>query len=134
MESAFGIEHGDISKGLPRAVKNGGGGGLGSMMRLKNSAGKSAGKLKAHPGFSDSHRGNLKYLSDSEIKRGKDAKGVVDQIKFEEHMKNGYQSRGIRASLLNEDSVARRRGYKTGRTSGLARGYRGRVNEMKPLP
>lgn len=43
MQSAFGVEHGEISKGLPRAVADGGGGEIGALMRAKHKAGAKAG-------------------------------------------------------------------------------------------
>lgn len=134
MDSAFGIDHGDVSKGLPRAVKNGQGGMVGALMRMKNSAGKSASKLSGMKAYSESHAGSLKYLKDSEIKRGKSIKPVVEDAKFHAKHNTAYKSREIRARLLNEDSAARRAGFKTGKSSGLDRGYRGRVNPMKELP
>ena len=141
MESAFGVEHGEISKGLPSAVKRGGGGTYGSLMRLKNKAGKSAAQLKGHPGFSDTHRESLKYLGDSEIKRVKSVKPVLDSMQSERRVAqhgpigSGGATRRLRAELLNEDSAARRRGFKTGKSSALDRHYRGRVGDkMTPLP
>jgi hypothetical protein len=136
MDSAFGIDHGDVSKGLPRAVQNGQGKMLGSLMRIKNSAGKSAAKLNASPAYSDQHASSLKYLKDSEIKRGKQAKEAVEDVKFDEHMKHGYKTRGIRARLLNDTGETRRNGYKSlAANSGVHNGFRGRVgNKMKELP
>lgn len=134
MISAFGIEHGEISKGLPSAVRAGGGGLVGSFMRMKNSAGRSAGKLLGHPGYSDTHRSSLKYLAESEKKRGQQIKGVTDDLKFDAKHKTAYKSREIRAGLLNADSKARRQGYKTGKSSALDRHYRGRVGPMERLP
>lgn len=138
MLSAFGVEHGEFSKGLPSAVKTGGGGTRGSFMRMKNSAGKSAATLKGHPGYSDSHRENLKYLANLEIERGKQAKSVIpdlDRTRRVDQNVTGKASRRLRAGLLNEDSSARRRGFKTGKSSALDRHYRGRVsNPMTPLP
>jgi hypothetical protein len=47
MESAFGIEHGEIAKGLPSAVKAGGGGAFGALRREANVQGKFASTHRA---------------------------------------------------------------------------------------
>jgi hypothetical protein len=44
MRSAFGVDHGEISKGLPSAVKAGGGGRYGKLMRHKNALGQAGAK------------------------------------------------------------------------------------------
>lgn len=118
--SAFGIEHGEITKGLPRAVKEGGGGTYGSLMRLKNTRGKQGAMYSTMRGQA--------------IAGGRQFKEGMKQAQVEHRVRNPAKSRGIRARLLNEDSTSRRRGFKTGKSSALDRHYRGRVNEMKDLP
>lgn len=120
--SAFGVDHGEFSKGLPRAVREGGGGHIGGVMRLKNQAGKQAARLPE----------GYRKLS---IQGGKAAKAWHESNMLNARVRQPNKTRRLRAELLNEDSAARRKGYKTGKTSGLDRGYRGRVsNKMENLP
>lgn len=130
MESAWGIEHGEVSKGLPRAVKNGGGGGYGSLLRLKNKAGQQGAKYgKLLPNMRSMGKEQGKQLKEG-VKH-EQMMGRVNQ----RGLGNNQGTRGIRAGLLNEDSAARRAGFKTGKSSALDRHYRGRVSSsMKDLP
>ena len=130
MISPFGVDHGDeVSKGLPSSVKSGGGGRHGSMLRLKNQAGKNAAKFKSVGRESGA---NL------QIGAGKQLKAVTDDAIFRSRIDQdmaGKGARRMRRELLNEDIGRRQRGWKSGKTSALDRGYRGRVHsKMTPLP
>ena len=124
MISAWGIEHTEISKGLPSAVKAGGGGNHGSWLRMKNQAGKTAARHK--------------YARNLSTKAGKDIKEGVEHSLLSRRVDlavAGKSSRSKRAGLLNEDIANRQKGWRSGKTSALDRGYRGRVSKpMTPLP
>ena len=123
--SAFGVEHGEISKGLPSAVKAGGGGVYGSILRGKNQIGRQAAKMP---------KGYRKIQTDAG-KQLKEARDMELQHLRVNQSYDGKASRRHRAQLLTEDGNARRSGWKSGKTSALDRGYRGRVSyKMTPLP
>lgn len=130
MRSGFGIDHGDeFSKGVPSGVRESGGGLYGSMLRQKKRAGKNAAKFK------DSVPAASRMSADS----GRAAKEVLGRLQMKarvDRTMRGEGSRAARARLLNEDSHARREwGLKTGKSSALDRGYRGRVShKMTELP
>ena len=129
MISAWGIDHGVVSKGLPSAVKAGGGGRLGHALRQKNQAGKTqAMQTSMNPTRAPEHNKRLGGLYKEE----------ATDIKFRADVDRTFKGKGTRrtrAGLLNEDIASRRRGMRMGKYSGLDRGYRGRVsNEMTPLP
>lgn len=122
--SAFGIDHGEVSKGLPSAVKAGGGGSYGSLLRAKKYMGSVGAK---HP--------SLRRRSAEQGRGFKEAVEHEGVVASANRSFKGKGTRQARAGLLNEDSAARRKGYKTGKTSALDRGYRGRVgNKMEALP
>lgn len=126
MISAFGIEHGDeISKGLPSAVRQGGGGHYGRLLRGKKAMGRDAGRVP---------EGTRKIVIDA----GKSYKALARDQRQAARVEQSYRGKAARrhrAQLLNEDSASRRKGFKTGKSSALDRGYRGRVsNKMTALP
>lgn len=116
-----------LSKGLPRAVANGGGGSMGYLLRNKNTMGRAAAKYGAgSPG-----RGTFKET-------GQRYKAAVRHAGMDADSRSvvrGERSRQLRANLLSTDSQARRDGSTLGQVSGLKRGYRGRVgSQLTPLP
>jgi len=124
--SPFGVDHGDISKGLPSAVKRGGGGLYGRYLKSKNISGKGAAKWKAK---------GQERISENFANIGRSYKGAVNDAQLMASVRQPNQARRLRAELLNADGKARRAGYKTGKSSGLKTGYRGRIGqEMKKLP
>ena len=124
---AFGVDRDDlVAKGLPSSVKRGGGGLYGRYLRGKKSHGKGAAKWKAK---------GQERISENFANIGRSYKGAVDDSQLMARVRQPDQARRIRAELLNADGKSRRAGYKTGKSSGLKTGYRGRIGqEMKKLP
>jgi len=124
MKSAFGIEHGEVSKGLPSAVKAGGGGSYGGLLRSKANMGKLGAKHSSTRDLATMSGRAFKERVETRMRHAR-----VSQVI------SGRAARRQHAELLSRDSSARRAGFKTGKTSGLASGYRGRIaNKMTELP
>ena len=124
MRSVWGIEHGEIEKGLPSAVKAGGGGSYGALLRSK--------KQMGFLGAKHSNTRRITTISGKGFKEQAESRKTSARVA---QSLRGEASRSKRAGLLNEDSAARRKGFKTGKTSALDRGYRGRVSyPMTKLP